>query len=74
MENTDTWKRRESSLSTSDSVYEKYWGTTGPEKYRDAPVCLQLVTRRYREEVLLAMVERIVHDLDQAKWRAKPKI
>jgi len=49
-------------LSEEDSKFEAYY-EAGPGKYKDAPVCLQLVTRRYREEILLDMVEQVVEDI-----------
>jgi amidase len=63
---TDTWNRyprfSKEHLSEEDARFEGYY-EAGPEKYKDAPVCLQLVTRRYREEILLEIVERVVKDI-----------
>lgn len=48
-------------MSEQDAVFENYYDSEkGSQKYEDAPVCLQLVTRRYREEQLLEMLEKVV--------------
>lgn len=52
-------------MSEQDKVFEGYY--SGPQKYKDAPVCLQLVTRRYREEQLLAMVAKVVESLREGE-------
>jgi amidase len=72
VEDSDTWTRYPRSngayLSDEDKMFHGYYGDDlGPRKYQDAPVCLQLVTRRFREEALLGMVERIVKDLVEGK-------
>lgn len=36
-----------------------FFGTDEPEKYRDAPVSLQLVARRYEDEKLVEAMEYI---------------
>lgn len=63
----DSWARFSRSkalMGEEDARFERYFGDDGARKYEDAPVSLQLVARRYREEALLGMVERIVGDLD----------
>ena len=64
----DTWTRYPRSsevyMSEEDAVFHKYYDDKfGPKKYENAPVCLQLVTKRFREEQLLGMVEMILKDL-----------
>lgn len=65
VKDTDTWERypRASSkpLSDFDAWYERLYGkgTEGPAKYRDAPISLQIVSRRFQEEKLLAVMERV---------------
>ncbi|KAG0645739.1 amidase [Hyphodiscus hymeniophilus] len=69
VEKSDTWERfpragvtAGDGLGAEDERFAGYYGqgTKGPEKYRDAPVSLQLVGRRYREEEVLGMLERIL--------------
>lgn len=50
-------------MSEQDAIFEGYY--SGSQKYKDAPVSLQLVTRRYREEQLLRMVEKVVESLSE---------
>ncbi|KAG9242034.1 amidase signature domain-containing protein [Calycina marina] len=54
-------------MGKEDARFNTYFGEHGTHKYRDAPVSLQLVTRRYREEALLGMLERLVADLHPPK-------
>ncbi|KAG9557379.1 fatty-acid amide hydrolase, partial [Aureobasidium melanogenum] len=65
---TDTWSEDTPDiLSDKDAMYRKFWDEGGAEKYRDAPVNLQLVGKRLREERLLAVaevVEEIVRGVD----------
>ena len=69
VEEGDTWERfssvGEKPFGEEDKRFRGYYGEglKGPEKYRDAPIALQLVGRRYREEELLGMVERVFEDL-----------
>lgn len=69
MKETDTWENfprvNEVLMSEEDGVYEVYYGKgdVGPKKYWGAPVPLQLVGRRFQEEKLLGMLERVVGDL-----------
>lgn len=66
VEETDTWEMNPRSIavmSDDDARFERYFGKDGAEKYKGAPVSLQLVCRRYMEEVLLEMLERILRDL-----------
>lgn len=63
----DSWikyPRSKAVMGEEDVRFEKYFGDDGARKYEAAPVSLQLVTRRYREEALLGMMERIVGDLE----------
>ena len=57
---SDTWANypRENSktMTELDSTFRDFY--RGPEKYKDAPVALQLVTRRLREEQALAHIHR----------------
>lgn len=68
----DTWLKNprasKTHMSDQDAVFEEYYGSEmGPQKYKDAPISLQLVTRRYREEHLLEMVEKVVKSLNGNK-------
>lgn len=67
VEDCDTWERYPSGvvLGDNDERFAGYYreGSRGPEKYRDAPVALQLVGRRYREEEVLRIVERVLEDI-----------
>lgn len=56
-------RSREEYMSEQDAIFEGYY--SGSQKYKDAPVSLQLVTRRYREEQLLRMVEKVVESLSE---------
>ncbi|KAJ9224000.1 hypothetical protein DTO169C6_3620 [Paecilomyces variotii] len=62
---TDTWERyprvSEKPLSDIDAWYESLYGkgTDGPRKYCDAPISLQLVSRRFQEEKLLAVMASV---------------
>lgn len=52
-------------MSEEDAVYKEYYkeGEEGPKKYWGAPVPLQLIGRRFTEEKLLGVLERVVKDL-----------
>lgn len=70
VQDTDTWSQfprpvGEGFLSEADTTFHNYYGENGPEKYKDAPVCLQLVARRFREESLLDMLEKVVGDVEK---------
>lgn len=55
---TDTWDNPNfTPCSKKDEEYKGFWDRGGAEKYRDAPVNLQLVGKRLQEERLLAVVE-----------------
>ncbi|KAI5204867.1 amidase [Aureobasidium subglaciale] len=55
---TDTWDASTGKVKGErDELYRGYWNEGGWEKYRDAPVNLQLVGKRLREERLLAVAE-----------------
>lgn len=69
VEETDTWKPRNGFLGEEDERFWAYYGMKGQEKYKDAPVSLQLVGRRYREEEVLAILERVWGDLEKARNR-----
>lgn len=63
----DSWTKHPRSkpvMGEEDLRFESYFGDNGATKYEAAPVSMQLVTRRYREEALLGMVEMIVRDLE----------
>jgi amidase len=70
---TDTWaqypRASKVPLSEEDGVYEMYYGDgkLGPEKYEGAPVSLQLISRRYREEEVLEMLKRILQNIRKAE-------
>ncbi|KAL1303077.1 hypothetical protein AAFC00_006521 [Neodothiora populina] len=55
---TDTRASTLPIMSPKDQEYRDYY-KEGPAKYRDAPICLQLVGRRLQEEKLLAMAESV---------------
>ena len=69
----DTWERfsREEAMSfgVDDERFERYYeeGENGPRKYEGAPVNLQLVGRRYKEEEILEMVEKVLEDLTKER-------
>lgn len=46
----------------------------GPGLYADAPVCLQIVTRRFEDEKCLAVVKRVEEILTLAKSVQKSKL
>jgi amidase len=52
-------------MSPEDELYQTYYesGVVGSRKYANAPVSLQLVGRRFAEEKLLGVLERIVENL-----------
>ncbi|KAI4729930.1 amidase [Aureobasidium sp. EXF-10728] len=55
---TDTWAEDTPAVKgDKDAMYRKFWDEGGPQKYMDAPVNLQLVGKRLREENLLAVAE-----------------
>ena len=64
VEEGDTWANfpRAKAAGKDDVLFERIY--KGPGKYANAPVALQLVGRRFREEEVLGMVERIVGDLN----------
>ena len=68
---SDTWenfpRNVETCMSNEDELYRSYYGNRGegPRKYKDAPVALQLVGRRFAEEKLLGILERIMDDLKE---------
>lgn len=65
VQSTDTWDTypptSETCFNKEDQDFRKYYaeGVEGPAKYRGSPVALQVVTRRYREEEALDIVEII---------------
>lgn len=54
---SDTWENfppvSRTPMSEVDVTYREFFDEGGPEKYKDAPISLQLVARRLREEDLL---------------------
>ncbi|CAD0106951.1 unnamed protein product [Aureobasidium uvarum] len=55
---TDTWAEDTPAVKgDKDAMYRRFWDEGGPQKYKDAPVNLQLVGKRLREENLLAVAE-----------------
>jgi amidase len=74
---TDTWDvDTKEVMGEKDAMYRKFWDEGGVEKYRDAPVNLQLVGRRLREERLLAVaevVEDVIRGADVGKNDRKAK-
>ncbi|KAL1849577.1 hypothetical protein Plec18167_003179 [Paecilomyces lecythidis] len=65
VKDTDTWEKyprvSQKPLSAMDAWYESLYdqGIEGPQKYRDAPISLQLVSRRFQEEKLLAVLASV---------------
>jgi amidase len=59
---TDDWAAYPRASTRDLSAVDTFFRTayTGPGKYREAPVSLQLVTRRLGEERLLLMVDEVV--------------
>jgi amidase len=63
-------------MGERDAMYRRFWDEGGVDKYRDAPVNLQLVGRRLREERLLAVaevVEDVIRGADVGKNDRKAK-
>jgi amidase len=74
---TDAWDvdTREV-MGEKDAMYREFWDEGGVNKYRDAPVNLQLVGKRLREERLLAVaevVEGVIRGADVGKNDRKTK-
>jgi amidase len=71
VEETDTWDvDTKPVMGEKDVMYRRFWDEGGVEKYKDAPVNLQLVGRRLREERLLAVaeiVEGVIRGADVGK-------
>ena len=65
----DTWESEPPILGSKDKEYREYYYRDGPAKYRDAPVSLQLVGKRLREETLLCITELVERSLTEAKAR-----
>lgn len=69
VQETDTWDRyprpTPDPFSETDKWYESLYadGEAGPEKYAHAPIPLQLVGRRFQEEKLLNIMEKVVEIL-----------
>lgn len=61
----DTWENYPDDstelMGDLDTTFRKLY--TGPEKYKDAPVALQLVTRRLREEQALEIATEVLRCL-----------
>jgi amidase len=74
---TDTWDvDTKEVMGERDAMYRRFWDEGGVDKYRDAPVNLQLVGRRLREERLLAVaevVEDVIRGADVGKNDRKAK-
>jgi amidase len=68
---TDTWDAETPEvMGEKDAMYRGFWDEGGVDKYRDAPVNLQLVGKRLREERLLAVaevVEGVIRGADVGK-------
>jgi hypothetical protein len=58
----DTWEtfpaESKEAMSGIDATFRNFY--TGPEKYKDAPVALQIVTRRLREEQALMLAAELL--------------
>lgn len=59
---SDTWEKfpaeSREAMSELDKTFRTFY--TGPEKYKDAPVALQLVTRRLREEQAVMLATEVL--------------
>lgn len=57
------------SFGVDDERFEGYYeeGDNDPRKYEGAPVSLQLVGRRYKEEEILGMVEKVLEGFDKGE-------
>lgn len=70
---TDTWEnfpRHDAGFKSQEDEYhaEIYGkGTDGPKKYKDAPIALQLIGRRFSEEKLLGILDRVMEDLNHGE-------
>jgi len=71
VEQSDTWGNFHPQfggfLSPEDKVYRTRYNNEGPVRYRDAPISLQLVTRRFHEEEALLIAEQILTALKQSE-------
>ncbi|KAL2005110.1 hypothetical protein VTN00DRAFT_2960 [Thermoascus crustaceus] len=73
VQETDTWDRyprpTPEPFSEMDKWYESLYvdGEAGPEKYAHAPIPLQLVGRRFQEEKLLNIMDKVVEILRAAE-------
>jgi amidase len=66
---SDTWDssaKEPISVSEADDWFRELYGTQGPERYANAPVGIQIVTRRFQEERLLQIVARVEASLSSA--------
>lgn len=68
----DTWAsypaEQKHAMSPIDEYYRQLYDEYGPEKYVNAPVSLQLVGRRLREEELLRALETVERALAGGKY------
>lgn len=71
VKDTDALSSNEPILSERDQEYRGFYAKGGPAKYRDAPIALQLVGKRFQEEKLLAMTELVQDTLAKAKFRVE---
>lgn len=60
---------KEAPLSEKDLEYRAYFDAGGAQKYKDAPVSVQIVGRRLQEEKLLAMAEVVDNVLREERER-----
>lgn len=66
---SDTWDSSAKGLvglSAADDWFRELYGTQGPGRYANAPVGIQIVTRRLQEERLLRIVARVEASLPSA--------
>lgn len=66
VQDTDILEKNTNILSDRDQEYRNLYNM-GPKKYRDAPVCLQLVGKRLQEEKLLATTELVEKLVSEAR-------
>lgn len=60
VQDSDSWEKDEPVMSEEDGVSRQRWDA---DRYRDAPVSVQVVGRRFNEEAVLDVVEEVVRVL-----------
>jgi amidase len=53
----DTAPTEDGYMSEADKLFRSFY--TGPERYKDAPISLQLIGRKHRDEYLLSVLDKV---------------